>query len=671
MKKILLVEDDEKITKAMRYVLEEEGYEVLSAGDGESGLEQARSALPDLILLDIMLPGMDGIEVCRSLKSAPLYKSIPIIMMTGLADTEDTVKGLSAGANDYVTKPFQIPELLARVKSHLTMKELYDTVKQEEEEKSALLNVSQSLASTMDPHDTLYTIVLKIAEVIEVKRCSIIYVDPLNKTGVVMASHDSKKIKQLEINLDKYPEIQEIMETGTPVIINDVYTDPILSNVRDVLNLIDIKSIMAFPVSFKDTLIGTLVLRTSRKEEQFNEREIRFCEVISNLAGAPLKNAYLFEVLHMEKEEEREKRFVAEKESVESAKLLEVIYKIQSGFILEANPRHSFDALLNNLLSLTNSEYGFIGEILYEPDGNPYLKTQTLTNISWSEETNIFFKEGSPHGMEFKNLKTLFGAVITTGKPVISNDPSNDPRRGGLPEGHPHLNAFLGLPFSRDKKMLGMVGIANRPGGYDEKIVDYLKPFLVTCANIIESYRNEERRKEIEEQLRKLSQAVKQSPSVVVITDTQGKIEYVNPKFTEITGYTFEEAIGENPSILKSGETPPEEYKRLWQTITSSQEWRGTLCNKKKNGELYWESSSISSIKNKYGEITHFIAVKEDVTELKEAHSKLKETFITLKDKSGRLEKFHKLTIGRELEMVKLKEEVNALLERSGQPEKY
>lgn len=122
-------------------------------------------------------------------------------------------------------------------------------------------------------------------------------------------------------------------------------------------------------------------------------------------------------------------------------------------------------------------------------------------------------------------------------------------------------------------------------------------------------------RKRTEEELNKLSHAVEQSSSTVLITDAKGNIEYVNPRFTEITGYSFEESIGKTPSILKSGKTSPEIYKELWKTITSGNEWKGEFCNRKKNGELYWESVSISPVKNAEGIITNFIAVKEDITE--------------------------------------------------------
>lgn len=133
--------------------------------------------------------------------------------------------------------------------------------------------------------------------------------------------------------------------------------------------------------------------------------------------------------------------------------------------------------------------------------------------------------------------------------------------------------------------------------------------------------------KRIEKELHRLCYyAVEQGPVTVLITDAEGNIEYVNSKFTQLTGYTPEEVIGQNPRILKSGKTSPEEYRCLWKTITSGGEWRGELCNKKKNGELYWESTSISPIKSPEGVITHFIALKEDITEHKRTRERLLST---------------------------------------------
>ncbi len=124
-------------------------------------------------------------------------------------------------------------------------------------------------------------------------------------------------------------------------------------------------------------------------------------------------------------------------------------------------------------------------------------------------------------------------------------------------------------------------------------------------------------RKKAEDNYHKLSRVVEQSPVSIVITDTKGNIEYVNPKFTQLTGYTPEEVMGKNPRILKTDYHTEDIYKDMWETISVGSEWRGEFCNKKKNGELYWESASLSPIFDKQGNITHYLAVKEDITEKK------------------------------------------------------
>ncbi len=153
------------------------------------------------------------------------------------------------------------------------------------------------------------------------------------------------------------------------------------------------------------------------------------------------------------------------------------------------------------------------------------------------------------------------------------------------------------------------------------------------------SIRDITERKRAEESLRKLSRAVEQSPALILITDPNWVFEYVNPKFTQVTGYALEQVIGKTTSILQSGKTPPETYRQLQDTLAGGGEWRGEFCNKKKNGELYWESASISPLVNEDGVVTHFVAVKEDITGRKRAEEALRrsqqlldKTFVSLHD---------------------------------------
>jgi GAF domain-containing protein len=147
-----------------------------------------------------------------------------------------------------------------------------------------------------------------------------------------------------------------------------------------------------------------------------------------------------------------------------------------------------FGGLLDGLLELTDSEYGFIGEIKYDDEGKIFLQTHAITNIAWNASTQAFYEENAESGLTFANLDSLIGEVMTTNKPVISDNPATDPRACGIPEGHPPLNYFLGIPFFEQggDYMNGMVGIANKPGGYTQADIEFLEPLVVTCRNLIQ-----------------------------------------------------------------------------------------------------------------------------------------------------------------------------------------
>jgi PAS domain S-box-containing protein len=190
---------------------------------------------------------------------------------------------------------------------------------------------------------------------------------------------------------------------------------------------------------------------------------------------------------------------------IEQNRMLHAVSEAQSNFIMDADPHPTFDRLLTHLLDITDSEYGFIGEVFRDDNDAPYLRPYAITDISWDDTSRALYRNHVSGGFKFDNLNTLFGHVLTSGKPVLSNDPAGDPRRGGLPQGHPPLNAFMGLPLYRGETMVGMLGVANRPDGYDKAQAGHLQPFTATCAVLIEAYRNSQRRGHAESLLRKMN----------------------------------------------------------------------------------------------------------------------------------------------------------------------
>jgi two-component system cell cycle sensor histidine kinase/response regulator CckA len=188
------------------------------------------------------------------------------------------------------------------------------------------------------------------------------------------------------------------------------------------------------------------------------------------------------------------------------------------------------------------------------------------------------------------------------------------------------LERSLDLPFILVSGTVGEETAIEslKAGATDYVLKDRLSRLGPVVTRALHEKGERQRRQRAEEELRKLSRAVEQSPSLVMITDTDGNVEYVNPRFTQITGYTAQEIVGHNPRLLKSGQTTSEEYEQLWQTITDGGEWHGELYNKKKNGEFYWVSVCISPIRDSAGNITHFLSIQEDITERKQLEEQLR-----------------------------------------------
>jgi len=181
--------------------------------------------------------------------------------------------------------------------------------------------------------------------------------------------------------------------------------------------------------------------------------------------------------------------------------LLDAVRRAQALFIADQSPQETFTALLTEFLSVTGSEYGFIGRVLNSDENQPYLKVFTLTDISWDEASRRLYDKYADSGMEFTNLDSLFGTVMKTGEVVISNNPADDPRGCGLPHGHPALNAFLGIPLYSGSALIGMAGIANRPEGYDLELIEMLRPLSSACAQMIQAFAIDQEKERITEEL--------------------------------------------------------------------------------------------------------------------------------------------------------------------------
>ena len=275
----------------LRFILENE-YEVIEAADGSEALSMIKKNKTDLILLNNILPGKNGIDVCKELKKDFATRLIPVILITQRVKKEETITGLTAGADDYLVKPVDPPELLARLASLMRTKGYYSQLIHED--LVILLELSKTISASRNPPDILQAIVNKTAELTQAARCSIVHVSRDRKL-VVRASSDLETGREIDLDLNKYPEVECSLENSELIVINDLHSNPVLSPVKGNLESSVFKSLAIVPISDHESISGALFLRLALNiSNGINERIIKLSQLVANISYSSLENAILF-----------------------------------------------------------------------------------------------------------------------------------------------------------------------------------------------------------------------------------------------------------------------------------------------------------------------------------------------------------------------------------------
>jgi PAS domain S-box-containing protein len=296
-----------------------------------------------------------------------------------------------------------------------------------------------------------------------------------------------------------------------------------------------------------------------------------------------------------------------------------LISQINNLIIVTHNQEELFQEICNIAVQIGQFRMSWIG-LLNDND-------KIITAAFAGYEEGYFTKSNITTKQDVTEGRGPTGIAIREGRTVICNDIANDSmmkpwRKDALERNY---YSSISIPIIVSNKIIGTFNLYSEKSNFfsSEEEISLLEKIILNLSFALEKIHVEEERKKTGEKIRQLSQAVEQSPVTIIITNTLGEIEYVNPKFVETTGYTLEEVMSKNPRFLKTGHTSQREYKGLWQTISGGKEWHGEFYNKKKDGSFFWESASISPIKNAEGKITHFIALKEDITNRKNIEKEL------------------------------------------------
>lgn len=228
--------------------------------------------------------------------------------------------------------------------------------------------------------------------------------------------------------------------------------------------------------------------------------------------------------------------------------LLDSLTRMQDQYAAGVDVGQLFDGLLDELLASTGSEYGFIAQLLHDDNG-PFLRTWAMSDISWNDVTRAMYQQYGPRGMEFHNLDTLFGRVVTGNAPVIANTVVSDPRAAGRPHGHPPLDTFFGMPIRKGGSVMGMLALANREGGFDDDLVHFLAPLAATVGSLIEAATAEQERAaahERSERQEALHRSIIERAADAIVTFRDiGTIVLANRAAAELVGVDSTDLVGE------------------------------------------------------------------------------------------------------------------------------
>jgi two-component system, cell cycle response regulator len=307
--KILVADDDQALSRTLSWILKENGYDVLTVPGGEHLFEHLQAEPFDLLLLDIMMPKVDGLQLLQKVKSDPRYKDLPVLMISSMPPEEATVRSLGLGAADFIPKPFRVRELLARVKAHLRVGRELNQARAEARSRSEMIDIMQEVTASLKPEEIYQILVRRVAHGLNISRCSIVIAGPDDDTGTVVAAFENPMLRNLSVDLGKYPEIRRALATGEVVLVRDATTDQLYEEVRSGWSNgglpVQTRSVIALRFSLRGLPAGVFFLRTTTEDAPLNEQDVQFAEQVITAAVAALEKAYDLENAVMGQEQMR------------------------------------------------------------------------------------------------------------------------------------------------------------------------------------------------------------------------------------------------------------------------------------------------------------------------------------------------------------------------------
>ena len=647
--RILIVDDEPTNVDLIRQILEVEGYtNIVSTTDPRTVLALQEANGFDLILLDLRMPNMGGIQVLEAIEEDIRNEFLPVLVLSEEGDDASRMEAYRAGAKDFLAKPFKRWEVLFRIRNLLEVRALFNQRRRQTERlKQQVYRRTQELTQAKRVETVLGTGVLGFGiETLEGKSiranprlCELIGYEE----DEVLAKHFSEYTfpEDAAHDLALFQEVASGMRDSYQIEKRYIHRNG--SIVWGRLTRFRLKG----EGEQRDSVVGIVedITELKRAESELSCSQARFQAVVDAApALMTMKdmdgrfvwcNRLLLDFFGLELDDVLGKtefellpRDVAERIAEQEAQVCRegVPLDFELDFVSKQGETHTL--LLNRFpvrgIDGTLAWTGVVGTDITERkrmenalrDREERLaEAQEIAHLgNWSMEPNSDVVTCS------EQVFRIFGREPESGP--VSHRSFMDSIH---PEDRPYAEEVLGRlattgePFDFEHRVVLSEGgerVVRVRGG---KVCDEHGALLRLVGTVQDV--DEDRRRA--DRLRMLSYIVEQNSAVVVVTDTHGIIEYANPKFTEVTGYAVEDALGKTPSIMKSGETPREVYQDMWKALLAGKEWSGELLNTRKDGTYFWEFARIYPLRDDRGRVAHFVAIKEDITDRKRIEAEL------------------------------------------------
>jgi len=294
--RILVADDDETLLRTLTWILTENGYDVVAVPEPQSLFERLEETGPDLLLLDIMMPKVDGLQLLARLKEHERWRDLPVLMISSMPPEEATVRALGLGAADFVPKPFRMRELLARVQAHLRAGQVLRRARQSARTHLAMVDILHEVTDAVKPDEIFQILTRRVGRLLGLSRCSMVLARQGSTAGVVVAAYDDPALRDLKIDITKYPEIQRALELGHPVLVAQVATDPLYAEIRQRWERegtqVPTSSAIAVPFELRGGMSGVFFLRNHEGEARLTEADTHFAGTVIAKAVSAIEKGY-------------------------------------------------------------------------------------------------------------------------------------------------------------------------------------------------------------------------------------------------------------------------------------------------------------------------------------------------------------------------------------------